>query len=374
MTELDENVTTGATVELEGTTGFWRVSTWEWRDTGVELGLERIAPRVSAEPTPVEADPGSFVPATDAAMPATIIAAFELPWDGTTGNGDQPAAFASLSASSSNWGGAALFADQGDGQLQPVGTSGRARSIMGTTLDPLEPASSLLCDRNAQIRLELQSADFELVSASMNQLAEGANLALVGSEIIQFAQATPLGDRLWLIKGMLRGRGGTEFATDGHIAGEQFVLLDGRPVAVEASALGDNPARRVAAVGRGDAEPVTTPVLLQGLTRRPLSPVHPRGTYLTDGTLRLTWVRRARGGWLWRDGVDVPLVEEAEKYLVTYGPPEAPVASWQLSTPALELTAQLVSELQAALPGGSFHVRQLGTHALSLPLHLADLP
>jgi hypothetical protein len=31
----------------------------------------------------------------------------------------------------------------------------------------------------------------------------------------------------------------------------------------------------------------------------------------------VSWVRRSRDGWVWRDGVDVPLADEVERYRVT---------------------------------------------------------
>ena len=93
-----------------------------------------------------------------------------------------------------------------------------------------------------------------------------------------------------------------------------------------------------------------------------------------DGSMTLAWTRRARGAWLWADGVDVPLNEQSERYLVTFGQVAAPLASWMLTSPGLTVAPALVASLAAQLPGGEFLVRQQGSHALSLPLHLAFLP
>src|SRR3546814_15502306 len=62
------------------------------------------------------------------------------------------------------------------------------------------------------------------------------------------------------------------------------------------------------------------------ITLRPLSPVHGWARTLADGTLELRWTRRARGAWLWSDGVDAPLHEQSERYQVGFGPVAAPVA------------------------------------------------
>ncbi len=368
--ELDMAVAPGAIVSLPGETGRWRVSDWEWRGSGVELTLSRLAP--SGEFMAGSADPGRPSPPADLAAGTTVLAAFELPWDGN-GNGDTPALFAAVSSPGTRWAGAALFVDQGDGALLPLGPSGRARSIMGTSVDGLPPASPLLFDRASSVTVELAGRDMALASATARQLAMGANRALLGGEIVQFASATPLGNRCWRLEMLLRGRGGSEGAIAAHAPGESFVLLDGTPVALDASMAGSSPDALIAALGFGDEELVTSAIACRGSTLRPLSPVHARRRLLADGTLALTWTRRARGAWLWSDGVDAPLHEQSEAYQVTYGAPASPIATWEVAEPLLQIGPALLSQLSASLPGGAFHVRQQGSYALSGPLLLAAL-
>jgi hypothetical protein len=96
---------------------------------------------------------------------------------------------------------------------------------------------------------------------------------------------------------------------------------------------------------------------------------------VADGShLALAWTRRARGAWLWRDGVDAPLHEQAEAYEVSYGPPAEPLARWHTAEPRLTVPAATLAELAARLPGGTFQVRQIGSYALSDPLLLTILP
>ena len=85
-------------------------------------------------------------------------------------------------------------------------------------------------------------------------------------------------------------------------------------------------------------------------------------------------MRRARGSWLWRDNIDVPVVELSESYLVTLGSTEAPVAQWIASEPQLTLDAATVAALRAQSPDAPFNVRQRGDHGLSPPLPLGALP
>ncbi|WP_067737900.1 phage tail protein [Novosphingobium naphthalenivorans] len=372
--ELDPAVAPGTIVTLPGIAGRWRTRDWEWRESGVELTLERVAPAGAAVSPSLSADAGRANPAPDEPLGTTTLVAYELPLNGTGANPDTPRPFAAVSSPSANWPGAALYADHGDGELHPLGPSGRTRSATGTVTAGLPAASPLLLDRESRLDVVLTDPAMPLVSASMKQLAEGANLALAGKEILQFARATSLGDGAWRLEGLLRGRGGTESAISGHAAGEPFVLLDSRPVPLDAAVLGSDSGRQVIAVGRNDPDPVSAPVLLSGITLRPLAPVHPRRTVLADGTWRLSWTRRARGGWQWQDGIDMPLVEQAESYLVTLGPLDIPVALWSLGAPQLAISSAQLAGLSVLAPGGELRVRQQGTHGLSDPLPLCTLP
>ncbi len=80
----------------------------------------------------------------------------------------------------------------------------------------------------------------------------------------------------------------------------------------------------------------------------------------SDGSIALHWVRRARGAWLWLDGVDTPLVEQAESYLVTLGPAAAPIAQWIVPEPTLEIDAAGAQALQLQALGAPFAVAQRG--------------
>ncbi|MCB2060941.1 MAG: phage tail protein [Novosphingobium sp.] len=371
--ELDPSVAPGSIVNVPDKTGRWRVDEWEWRETGIELSLSRIVPTGADAQSSAPVDPGRVNPPADLAPPPTVLAAFELPWDGA-GAGDTPATYAAVSSTGSNWSGAALFVDQGDGGLQSLGPSGRNRSILGTAQNALPPANPLLFDRTSNVTVQLIDDQMELADATGRQLSLGVNRALLGVEIIQFARAVPLGGGQWRLEALLRGRGGTETAAAEHVSGERFCLLDARPVALDPALIGSAADTTIVASGRGDPDPVVSAIAMQGITLRPLSPVHPNVETLTDGSLEMRWTRRSRGAWLWPDGVDAPLHEQAELYEVTYGPVDAPIAMWTVSEPQLTLAPETLSDLAAALPGGDLQVRQQGSYALSEPLYLTSLP
>ncbi len=374
--ELDPATGPGAIVTVPDQPGRWRVSDWEWRDKGVELTLKRIVAasiETAAAGAGTPADPGRTIPPTDTPAPPSMLAAAELPWDGT-GSADSAFTVAAVSSTGASWAGAALFVDHGDGNLLALGTSSRSRSTIGTAIDALPFANPLLFDRTATVTVELLAADMTLTDSTVHQLAMGANRALLGDELIQFARAIPLGNGRWRLEGLLRASGGTETAMGGHAAGERFILLDGTPIALDPAKVGTASSTLIAAAGRGDSTPVVSPIAQQGITLRPLSPVHGRAFLATDGSLDLAWTRRARGGWAWLDGVDVPLREQDETYVVTFGPLAAPIATWEVTQPALVVDAPTISSLSSSAPGEAFRVRQRGTFALSEPLLLATLP
>ena len=368
--ELDATVAPGAVVTVPGKPGRWRVTSWEWRETGIELALERLFP---ADLVLASAgDAGAAKLALDQVIGTSQITAFELPYDGQSVDGI-PAIYAAVSSASAGWNGAALFVDQGDGALNPLGPSGSRRSILGQTIGVLPPGSPMLFDRQSSVTIQLLSADLALTSANTRQLSMGVNRAMIGAEIIQFAQAAALGQGKWQLQGLLRGRGGTEGAIGSHGSAEPFVLIDDTVTALDSSLIGSNQSAMIAALGLGDANAVESLIADRGITLRPLSPVHGWARLLNNGDLQLGWTRRARGGWQWRDAVDVPLQEQAEMYDVSYGPIDAPISRWQVTTASLTVPAATLPTLNAALLHGAFSVSQRGTYATSSSLFLTNL-
>jgi len=368
--ELDPAVVPGSLVAVSGEPGTWRVKEWEWRSSGVELQLERLPP--GEQISPLASDPGRANRPLDAPGGPTALAAFELPWDGS-GSGETPYILAAVSSPAAGWSGAALFADHGDGDLISLGPSGRSRAIIGSVRDPLPPACTLIFDRENALVVELIDTTMQLVSATPRQISQGANRALVGNEIIQFGKVEPLGGGQWRLTHLLRGRGGTELSVSGHGSDERFILLDSPLVSLDPALVGNSSATEIVALGRHDEIPVESTIALRGTSLRPLFPVHPRSAILADGSMQLGWTRRARGAYQWVDGVDTPLHEQSEAYVVTFGPVDTPLSTWNVTVPQLIISAGAMADLAAMSPAGEFHVRQLGSYALSEPLFLTSL-
>ncbi|KLE34456.1 phage tail protein [Aurantiacibacter luteus] len=367
IAEIDPSLSPGQIVSVPGQPGKWRVEAWEWRETGLELDLQRLPQRHG---TAAAAAPGRVLGSVDIVATPTVLEAYELPWDGN-GSSDTRQVFAAASSTSQGWTGAALYGEN-NGALFPIGATGSRRSVVGTTLGALRPAASVLIDRESDIEVQLMSTDFVLDSVDLAALAQGANRALVGEEIVQFATAQSLGEGRWRLSGLLRGRGGTEhFALVGSPQGSGFVMLDARPVALDVNELGT--ATAVAAIGLSDEEPVVDAISGLGSSLRPPCPVHPKAREEDDGSLALAWTRRARGTWAWSGTVEVPMVEQAEAYEVGLGDPDAPDVMWQVSEPALVIASADLGALRSDHGGKALWVRQIGTHARSLPLLMTTI-
>jgi len=368
IAEIDPALAPGKIVSVPGRTGHWRIESWEWRDSGIELDLHKIPPG-SVQPT--AADAGEILAPLDKIATPTILHAFEAPWSGS-GAIDSPQVYAAVSSVSGGWTGAALYAESG-GALSYLQPSGPRRSIMGSLAEPLDGANSALLDRRTRLYVELASDEFQLVGSTIQGLAEGQNRLLVGDEVLQVARAVSLGSRTWELSGLLRGRGGTEAAAlRGHMAGSVVVLLDDKPVLIDSSDTLLPEGTKLAAIGLADAEPVLSPIANSGISRKPLTPVHARAVFDQAGNLDLRWTRRSRGAWQW-PASEVPLNENDERYLVGLGNPDAPAFRWEVSEPSLRLDTATLANLVNAHKDASIWVRQIGTYSVSDPLLLHTL-
>lgn len=68
--------------------------------------------------------------------------------------------------------------------------------------------------------------------------------------------------------------------------------------------------------------------------------------------------------------VEVPLVEEAERYQVGMGATLTPDMQWELVEPKLDLSVATLATLATSHSGKQIWVRQIGSHAASDPLLL----
>ena len=267
--ELDPQIGPGSVVRLPNVPGKWLVKSWEWFDRGIELGLERLSPQIGAT---AGSDAGLINPPLDLPAPVTQLSAIEVPPDSGS-DPNVPLLFAAASAATSIWKGASLFVELGD-TLQPIGATSSRRTIKGYLTQPLSPSNGLLFEPTATLEVTIAAVDLGFGNSDLLGIANGANRLCVAGEVLQFLAAEEVSAGNWRLTGLLRGRGGTEDAAlAGHPTGTSVTLLDDRLTALDPQQVPSDPATRIAAIGRGDPQPVYAQLQNAGLSRRPPSPV-----------------------------------------------------------------------------------------------------
>ncbi len=275
----------------------------------------RLSPHMAMRMTERISEPGRANLDRDQPFSTTVLRAFEAPpWSASLPA--TPCVWLAACGSGPGWRGAEYQISQDGGESWMGFAYAEAGAVIGRALTPLPAARADLWDQRSSMTVELENADMWLESRSASAVLGGANWAMLGHELIAFQHAELLAPRTYRLSGLLRGMRGSEGDIDGHAANDPFILLD--PLALTQlelplSAIGSTVAIR--AVGPGDVEVLPTiSHAVAGRALQPLSPVHVRAERLSDGAIRIAWVRRSRNGFAWIDGSDAPLAEESEQY------------------------------------------------------------
>ena len=197
------------------------------------------------------------------------------------------------------------------------------RTPIGVTQGPLAPVASGIVDRGAPLSVRMLYGTLDRITDT--QLLSGGNLCAIGDgnpgnwELIQFRDAELVDEETYEIEHRLRGQLGSEH-DEIWPAGSYIVRLDGSPQQVDLAVaqLGLERFYRVGPASQSVDSPTYSQAQLafEGVGLRPLSPVHLRLSGGPGQARKATWIRRTRsGGDPWQ-GVDVPLGEEQEQYLV----------------------------------------------------------
>jgi hypothetical protein len=238
-------------------------------------------------------------------------------------------------------------------------------AIIGTLEAPLGSAPADAIDNLNTIELQLDGDEW-LVGVEDADLLAGANLAVVGSEILQFGTVAHLGDGRHRLGRLIRGKCGS--AAGHHPTGSQFFLLEPARLVtldvplerlgseVEVAAVDDNGHRH------------SERKVFSGERSWPLSPVHPR-VRERDGGLEISWIRRSRLGGAWLDHVDCPLGEARERYLVSLQSSVGRRQELSCDQPRCFVPPGIIEELGS----GQMHVsiRQVGDFGVSPPCNFS---
>ena len=189
---------------------------------------------------------------------------------------------------------------------------------MGTLLYDLPDGTTTGFDWDNEIVVEMQYGALE--SRDEIDVLGGANAAAVGAdgrwEIVQFVEATEIADNIYRLRGLLRGRRGTEWIAqlEQTIAGDQFVMLSlGTIARVPLDPVDVNLALdyRTTATGKPLESATTVSFTGRGAALRPFSPVNVAAV-IADSDWTFTWLRRDRLA----SDIVIPMSEEREDYEV----------------------------------------------------------
>ncbi len=349
----------GDLVRPEGVAGDWIVDTVE---------IERMVVTASLRPAwrsagTRAADPGRPAIQPDVVAMPTRLALFDL-----TDVGENVSGAPSLQLAAASPSGAyrAVPIRIALGGSESASLSAGAEAILGIAATILGDGQASVIDTDASVEVLLANPDHWLQSCDDAALVAGANLAVVGDEMVQFGQADAIGPGRFRLSRLLRGRRGSEWAMAGHAADESFLLVDARALkAIPAGAAAIGGGVTVTAYGPGNdgQEPVVLRVL-QGEAARPLSPAQLRGSVRADGALELGWVTRSRRGFAWIDAVDVPVDADFSGYRVSVARGAA-LSDFTTTDPALMVSAADLASLGSGPISAS--VRQAGAIGLSRP-------
>ncbi|MGV6812475.1 MAG: baseplate multidomain protein megatron [Brevirhabdus sp.] len=311
-------VQVGEILTLEGgVSGRYRVDRSE--EAGAyKIEAVRVEPGVY-EPSPYEDDPARLAGFTP---PVQVFSLFlDLPLL----TGDEIAHAPHVATVAAPWPGSVAVYSSASDDGYALNTLVQQSAVIGVTHTELPNAAPAYWDRGSVLRVKVTGGT--LSSATLEDVLNGANAMAIGSgstgqwEVFQFASATLVAPDTYDLSMFLRGQLGTDsIAPDIWPVGSHVVLLsDALPqISLESAQRGLARHYRVGPASRGFDDPVYTHETLafDGVGLRPLSPVHLSvdGALGADRTVR--WVRRTRvDGDSW-SGLDVPLGEEREAYLV----------------------------------------------------------
>lgn len=198
-----------------------------------------------------------------------------------------------------------------------------APAVVGVTQGPLARAVPGLWDRGEALRVQVYGG--ALSSAAPGDVLNGANLAAIGDgssdnwEVFQFAAAVLVAPGVYDLTLRLRGQAGTDAVMpEVWPQGSYVVLLNAAVPQIDlaASLRGIAQNYRIGPAARGYDDPSYVHLVeaFAGVGLRPYAPCHLAAA--GSGDISVRWVRRTRiDGDSWA-GLDVPLGEASESYLV----------------------------------------------------------
>jgi hypothetical protein len=272
--------------------------------------------QVVQQQAPTAVPPLGFTssPPVPAMLAATLADPLDLP---LIADVDRPDGYyLAMAGKAGQWPGAAWMQSNDGGANYAQDFSETVAQVIGTASTALGPfAAGNVFDESNSVTV-VATTGGTLASATELSVLNGANECVIGSEVLQFKNATLTAPNTYLLTGFLRGRMGTEWAIGSHGIGERFAMLPAPRVASPYSDIGLNRLYKPVTFGATLASVPAQPFVNTGVALKPYAPVQLGGGVNAAGDVTLVWLRRTRVGGAWLSFVDVPLSEASEAYVV----------------------------------------------------------
>ena len=209
------------------------------------------------------------------------------------------------------WQGAFVELSMDGGETYTEGQTVRADTIMGALTTPLGDHPQAFPDAASTCTVAISTPNALLEGTTLAGMLNRRNLALIGSEIVNFADVDEIEPGVWGLSQFLRGRKGT--APDDHAAGERFVLLSGAIfVPAELVMLDRQLTVRATSLGADSESATVTTIMFAGQSQRERAPAYLQARR-DGGTVVASWQGVGRLG----GGVHVAMGQHFAGYRVT---------------------------------------------------------
>lgn len=221
---------------------------------------------------------------------------------------DKPEIFFTTNAIEKGWNGCGVYsAKTGSSNFNIINES-RTNSIVGTCLNKLNNAKPYCFDYSNNLYVifnDMVNTDI-LETADMFDFLDSENLALVGNEIIQFKKVELQEDGSFKLSQLLRGQYGTENYISTHANGEKFIFLNRGLIKQQYAAKDVDTSYDYKFITFKDSFDNSTDKTLQltGKNLKPLPICHIKILDLGTGDYKISWCRRMRGSYNWKDGAE----------------------------------------------------------------------
>ena len=279
-------------------------------------GLNMIsANNVNAGNYTVVSRPVDEVPETIVSMPSEVFAYIldfpKVPQD--TSSSDE---YVYIAIGAKSFYGANVYRSYDNGISYEHQMTFTGAGVFGEAVTTLPEGVPQYWDNGHTVDVKLVAGVLE--SHTKEEVLNFANAAVLGEEVIQFRNAELIGENTYRLKGLLRGRNGTEHMVSSHVAGERFVLITTTGVSALPIAVSDWYTNVKLRIGPRNSSVLNesykdydfTP---QAIMARPWSVCSLKAKW-QNGECNISWKRRTRKNGAWKDYSDVPLSENTEVY------------------------------------------------------------